>query len=211
MAGNPVPAAAAKGQDAGTAMAPGRNSMRLLIDLPLPADAVPGTAAPPGLTPPSLATLSDARLLRTLVWWQELPRDDGAALPDRRAIEPAAIKDLLPYAILWDVLPAADGGGLRYRCRLAGTMLVEVAGRDCTGQMLPELYGAQAAEMRHQFDRVIEAAQPLAAAHRMAWAGKDFYRYRRILLPFTHHARLQPGDDPDRVALLFNVVSFIPD
>lgn len=167
------------------------------------------------LLPPHLrgaddfAGMDDPRLLRALGWWRSLVGQDGT-LPDRCRIEPAMIRDLLPYSILWDAALLRDGR-LRYRCRLVGTMLVEVLGRDCTGMWLEEMYGREAGAMQDELDAVVHEGRPMHSLHRMSWARKDFYRYRRLMLPFTHHAHFLPGDDPQRVALLFNVISFLPE
>ena len=61
---------------------------------------------------------------------------------------------------------------------------------------------------------VVTHARPFHAEHRMTWAKKDFYKYRRVLLPFTHRAaalRLdgRPEENPARVGLLMNVISFV--
>jgi hypothetical protein len=170
-----------------------------------------------------LSQLRDARLLRALAWWQGL-RDSPAVIPDRIRLDPTLIPDLLPHAILWDVLPATEDDGpgaanlgdrLLYRCRLAGTMLNDVYGREARGQWLHDLYGDQNAAMQAEYDAVVRLRRPLCSEHRMSWADKPYYRYLRLMLPFTHRAAAERSDSavlrsaPDRVALLFNVVSFI--
>jgi hypothetical protein len=170
-----------------------------------------------------LSRLSDPtaepRLLRALTWWQGL-REDPSQIPDRIRLDPTAIPDLLPHAILWDVLPAMEGtanapGHPLYRCRLAGTMLNDFYGREARGQWLHEQFGDESAVMQAEYDAVVRLRRPLCTEHRMSWADKPYYRYQRLMLPFTHHVAAQRSDtpalrtDPDRVALLFNVVSFI--
>ncbi len=163
--------------------------------------------------------LAEPRLLRALAWWQGL-REDPSRIPDRIRLDPTEIPDLLPHAILWDVLPAPEGsanapGRLLYRCRLAGTMLNDIYGREARGQWLHEQYGEETAVMQAEYDEVVRLRRPLCTEHRMSWADKPYYRYQRLMLPFTHRASAQRSDnpalraDPDRVALLFNVVSFI--
>lgn len=178
-----------------------------------------------------LSQLRDARLQRALAWWQGLLDPDRAGpdraaghIPDRARLDPGQIPDLLPHAILWDVLPATDEDGpgnvslgdrLLYRCRLAGTMLNDIYGREARGQWLHEQYGDESAAMQAEYDAVVRLRRPLWAEHRMSWADKPYYRYLRLMLPFTHRAAAQRTDtpalrsDPDRVALLFNVISFI--
>lgn len=170
-----------------------------------------------------LSQLRDARLLRALAWWQGLrePEPMAGGIPDRIRLDPTAIPDLLPCAILWDVLPAAEADGrrpgdrLRYRCRLAGTMLNDLYGREARGQWLHEQYGDESAAMQAEYDAAVRLRRPLWTEHRMSWADKPYYRYLRLMLPFTHRAAADRSDvpglrhDPDRVALLFNVISFI--
>lgn len=151
---------------------------------------------------------SDARLQRALAWWLTLRDASACALPDRRQVEPASITDLLPWSILWDVQYGGNGL-LKYRCRLAGTMLEETYGRCTTGLSLGELYGEETPAMQALFDQTVGLRQPLCSHHDMAWAQKEFYTYHRLSLPFTLHSRPHPGGDPDRVGLLFNVVSLV--
>jgi hypothetical protein len=183
-------------------------------------DADAHNLADPAL--PDLA-LTDPRLQRALAWWQGLqdsPVAAPGAIPDRHRLDPTQIPDLLPHAILWDVLPAPQDGAnlpgrLLYRCRLAGTMLNDVYGREARGQWLHEQYGAESAVMQAEYDAVVRLRRPFCTEHRMSWADKPYYRYLRLMLPFTHRASAQRSDnpavrtDPERVALLFNVVSFI--
>lgn len=164
-----------------------------------------------------MGAVSDARLLRALDWWRGLATVSALPLPDRAQIDPAAIPDLLPYCILWDVLHGPDETRL-YRCRLAGTILCEVYGRDGRGLMLHEMFGDETAQMQAELDVAVTHARPFHAEHRMTWAKKEFYKYRRVLLPFTHRAaalRLDgrpmddTGENPGRVGLLMNVISFV--
>ena len=162
-----------------------------------------------------LTQLADPRLVRALTWWRGL-QDGPGQIPDRIRLDPTQIPDLLPYAILWDVLPAPDRPDRQlYRCRLAGTMLNDFYGREARGQWLHEQYGDESAAMQAEYDAVVRLRRPLWTEHRMSWADKPFYRYLRLMLPFTHRAAAQRSDlpalhnDPERVALIFNVISFI--
>ena len=164
-------------------------------------------ARPPG-APARVVDIpsGDLRLQRAQAWWLGLRDAAGHALPDRRQIDPAAITDLLPWSILWDV--QCGGNGLRkYRCRLAGTMLEDLYGRCSTGLSLSDMYGDETPAMQALFDQAAGLRQPLCSHHDMGWARKEFYTYHRLSLPFTLHSRMQADDDPDRVGLLFNVIS----
>lgn len=162
----------------------------------------------PARTPARVVEIpaGDARLQRAFAWWQALCQQQDGALPDRAVLDPVAITDLLPYAILWDVLHDT-AGARQYRCRLAGTMLEENFGRASKGLMLPEMYGEGTAAMQDLFDRVVDTRQPLCTFHDMSWAQKDYCHYHRLSLPFTLRAA-NPAD-PDGVGLLFNVVSIV--
>ncbi|MCW0232337.1 MAG: PAS domain-containing protein [Ferrovibrio sp.] len=168
-----------------------------------PADS---EGVPPGLRP-EIDDLTDPLLRQALGWWRDLA-GPGGTLPDRSRIEPAAIKALLPNTILWDASEDRSGG-LQFRCRLAGTMLVEVLGQEPTGRWLHQMFGAETACMHRELGAVVRKRRPYFSEHKMSWADKPYYSYIRLMLPFTHHARHLPGDDPQRVALLCNVVSFV--
>jgi hypothetical protein len=161
-----------------------------------------------------LSRITDPRLQRALSWWQGLVEAAGAPIPDRIQLDPCAIRDLLPYGMLWDVVHG-PGGSLKYRCRLSGTMLDEIRGTQCIGQWLDEKFGDFAPQMQLEYDTGVRHARPLHTRHSMTWVNKPYYKYNRLLLPFTHHAGAarsgDPHADPDRVALLFNVISFIGD
>ena len=94
-------------------------------------------------------------------------------------------------------------------------MLNDFYGREARGQWLHEQYGDESAAMQVEYDAVVRLRRPLWTEHRMSWADKPFYRYLRLMLPFTHRAAAGRSDqpalrnDPDRVALIFNVISFI--
>ncbi|WP_341893954.1 PAS domain-containing protein [Ferrovibrio terrae] len=173
---------------------------------PTDADGVPKALRP------EVDSLSDPLLREGLEWWRGLsgPADDDGhhSLPDRSRIEAPAIKTLLPNTMLWDVSEDRHGG-LQFRCRLAGTLLVEMLGQEVTGRWLHELFGEETACMHRELGAVVRMRRPYYSVHQMSWAGKPYYRYCRLMLPFTHHARHLPGDDPQRVALLCNLVSFI--
>jgi hypothetical protein len=170
-----------------------------------------------------MSRVSDPRLTRALAWWQGLqgdPHDIPGVIPDRIRLDPTQIPDLLAWAILWDVLPAAEDtanapGRLLYRCRLAGTMLNDFYGREARGQWLHEQYRDESMAMQVEYDTVVRLRRPLCTEHRMSWADKPFYKYLRLMLPFTHRAAAARSDtpalrnDPDRVALIFNVISFV--
>ena len=93
-----------------------------------------------------------------LRYWRSL----GSDLPDRRAVDPAAMRGLLPYTFLVDVL----AGGSDFRYRLIGTNIVAHTPSDNTGRLLSEiavqgtqrqlsaLYASVAEGRRARFQRI---------------------------------------------------------
>lgn len=59
----------------------------------------------------------------------------GRALPLKAGIDPAEIKDILPYVIISEVFDEP----LRVRYRLVGTEIVKLRGREFTGKWLHEV------------------------------------------------------------------------
>lgn len=144
-------------------------------------------------TSAELAKCTDAQILRAVAYWR---RKAGARpMPDRRDIDPAEIPDLLPFIVLWDVLP---GGG--YRCRLAGTRICEIHGRELTGMTTAELHGAANAAIEAEYDWTVRTRRPHYVERTMFWQHKPYTRYRRVLLPLSHGG--------DTVAILLNVASY---
>lgn len=153
-----------------------------------------------------LSRLQDASLLRALTWWQGLPRDSlatGLTLPDRSRIDPIAIPDLLPHLVLWEVLHQVDGS-LRYRCRLAGTAMVEIHGYEFTGLPMEQFHGAENARIQPEYDFVARNGRPHYLERTLFWMNRDYRRYRRLLLPFSDSTAHHGG-----VAKILNVAHFL--
>lgn len=144
-------------------------------------------------TSAQLAATTDAQIRRAVAYWQR--KAAGRPMPDRRDIDPVEIPDLLPYIVLWDVLP---GGG--YRCRLAGTRICELHGREMRGMTTAELHGAANPGIEREYDWTARTRQPHYIERTMFWQEKSYRRYRRVLLPFT--------DGGEGVAIIMNVASY---
>lgn len=140
-----------------------------------------------------LAAATDARIRRAVAYWQR--KAAGRAIPDRRDMDPVEFPDLLPYIVLWDVLP---GGG--YRCRLAGTRICELHGREMRGMTTAELHGAANASIEREYDWTVRTRLPHFVERTMFWQEKSYRRYRRVLLPFS--------DGSEDVAIIMNVASY---
>ena len=155
-----------------------------------------------------MARLQDAPLRRAYDWWRGLPRDmlaGGLALPDRTQIDPLAIPDLLPHVVLWAVLHQPDGS-FRYRCRLAGTAMVEIHGYEFTGQWMEDFHGAENARIQPEYDFVARSGRPHHVERTLFWMNRDYRRYRRLLLPFGDATAAHGG-----TAKILNVAHFLTD
>ncbi len=109
----------------------------------MPSDHVHSEAGNPKLTisdTRNADAISDTRLRQILRFWAD--RRAGAPAPARAAIDPVEMpRRVLPHLTLCDVIPAQSGW--RYRYRLVGTELVEVAGYDPTWRYLDEVLPAR--------------------------------------------------------------------
>lgn len=79
-----------------------------------------------------IARMRSPRVKALYAYW--LGKRGECCMPSRDDIDPAEIKDLLPYVILTDV----HHDPLRVLFRLVGTAVAEAAGRDLTGKWLHE-------------------------------------------------------------------------
>jgi hypothetical protein len=68
-----------------------------------------------------------------MAYWRDLRADQP--MPSRESVDPAAIRSLLPYTFLVDILD----GGADYRYRLVGTDIVAHTPRDNSGASLSEI------------------------------------------------------------------------
>lgn len=155
-----------------------------------------------------LSRLQDTSLLRALAWWQGLPRETlagGLVLPDHSRIDPLAIPDLLPHVVLWQVLHQPDGT-FRYRCRLAGTAMVEIHGYEFTGLPMEQFHGTENARIQPDYDFVTRSGRPHHVERSLFWMNRDYRRYRRLLLPFGDVSATHGG-----VAKILNVAHFLAD
>jgi hypothetical protein len=139
-----------------------------------------------------LSAVTDRRLLRAVEYWRA--KAAGRAMPDRRDLDPAEIPDLLPWIILWDVVP----GG--YRVRLAGTAICDALGRELRGLDFDTLHGSGAAAIKPDYDYVVREIQPHYAERSTWWDHRSYRSYKRVLLPFTNG-----GSD---CALILSVTTF---
>jgi hypothetical protein len=132
----------------------------------------------PGTLPFDPSAIRSERLVRALAYWQRLR--GGRPVPDRADFDPLDIPDIMPHVVMWDVLP-----GQHYRCRLAGTKMVEIHGREITGIDMADFHGAHDAAIRPEYDGVVRSGEPHYVERSLFWMHRDYRRYARILLPFS--------------------------
>jgi hypothetical protein len=129
-----------------------------------------------------------------LAYWRETTGDRLA--PRRADIDPLpSLPGLAPDMLLWDV---HDGG--KYVCRLAGTHVCGVGGRELRGLSLDEMPWEEPAVAHREFARVVTALVPHFVERDVPERLRGFRRYRRLLLPLS--------DDGRRANKLWSLVTF---
>ena len=119
------------------------------------------------------------RLLRALSYWQKIKGDRPA--PDRADFDPIEIPDIMPHVVMWDAVPPNG-----FRCRLAGTKMVEIHGRELTGLDMAKFHGAFNAMIQPEYEGVVQTGIPHYVERSLFWMHRDYRSYARLLLPFTN-------------------------
>ena len=138
------------------------------------------------------------RHLRTLRdYW--LRARGKRAMPARRDIDPLDVPRLLPYLVLTEVHHAP----LRFRYRLIGTAVTELAGRDATGRWLDaELYGENSERMLEAFRHCVAERAPVARREPIRFGDKEWLVIEALMLPL--------GVTDDRVVMVLSGVGTVP-
>ncbi len=127
--------------------------------------------------------------------------DDGK-LPGRHDIDPAEMKEYLPYVMLVDV----EQPGPRFRYRLVGTGEVGNRGRDPTGMYLEDAYsGLDGGYCDGNYRYVVENAKPLFDSTPEPTTLGNLAQVEAVFLPLAFDGRVV-----DKV-LVFSVVELKPD
>ncbi len=131
------------------------------------------------------AAIADARLRALLSYWRAKRGD--RAMPARADLDPLEIPTLLPIVGLVDVLD----GGARFRYRLVGTEMVEVAGHDPTGRFLDEVLpdSGYADYLIGLFREVTRERRPLYGESDFHGQGRVERQMRRLLMPLSRDGR----------------------
>lgn len=112
-------------------------------------------------------------------WLERRPR---GGVPDRGSIDPRTIPHkYLPSLFLYESEP-----GGRFRCKLIGTEIARVLGKDETGQYLDEMLDPAVAEERtNLFKQAVASGRPVYYRYRALTARGEQRLFSRILLPVS--------------------------
>lgn len=132
----------------------------------------------------SSLALVDDRLILLLAAWREKAAAAPGGIPDRRdmPLEVLHATGALPFAMVVDVVD----GGEKFRFRLVGTRIVEMAGRDVTGRTFEEVYPAPLAAKFTEVHRWVTAERrPARYTGSLYFHGKDYYSFELLWLPLA--------------------------
>lgn len=118
-----------------------------------------------------------------LAYWRARRRP--GVLPGRQDIDPVDIRpDVLPNMFLMDVVPAQPRR--RYRFRLIGTRMVEVAGADPTGRFVDEFVDPARVDEAHAWqDRTVDEPEAWLYSAPLAFKHRDWTWAWRLSLPLA--------------------------
>jgi hypothetical protein len=119
--------------------------------------------------------------LQTLYEYWNILRGDRP-MPRRADIDPGKIPKLLPYLLMYNVVP---GGG--YTIRLVGEEVVSFAGRNATGQPAGSALPPRAAEILNDIlDEVVKERLPRFRAGKAHWQPDKRHRdFEACFLPLS--------------------------
>jgi hypothetical protein len=131
-------------------------------------------------------------------WWTAHRGANG--IPDRRDLDPAALRSLLPNLFIVDVEPAP----FRIRYRLVGTKSVQVIGFDITGRYLDELLTVEPEVPWIDYYRTVyESREPLLGSVVVSASSGGTFTYEFGLFPLT-----QGGDAVAQIAAVEDYFDF---
>jgi hypothetical protein len=113
-------------------------------------------------------------------WWQAHRGPSG--IPDRTAVDPVALKDLLPNLFIAEV----EHAPFRIRYRLVGTKAVQITGFDITGRYLDELLSGQPDVPWMDYYRIAyDSREPLLGSVVVPAAAGGTFSYEFGLFPIA--------------------------
>ena len=117
-------------------------------------------------------------------YWRKKVGDGD--IPDRAAIVPTDIPELLPHVYMVDVVD----GGARFRYRLVGSNIVDRVGFNATGKFLSEVVqGEHERYMANLFRQVVSTRHGIYSRSAYRYPDRDFVSTSRIFLPLTRGGR----------------------
>lgn len=123
---------------------------------------------------------NQSRMVRAMhAWW--LGQRGPSGIPDRRDLDPAALKHLLPNLFIAEVEPSP----FRIRYRLVGTKAVQVIGFDITGRYLDELLVEPAIPWMDYYRIAFESRAPLLGSVAAPARFGGIFTYEFGLFPLT--------------------------
>lgn len=126
--------------------------------------------------PPSIPATSRLRKLQD--YWSRISTE--GVIPGRQHVQPGDIPGLLPYILILDY---TNG---QYRCRLAGTAVVEGLGQELTGRVLDdELLGSAFAGWFRRLETVRRRACPLSGEECLWWLSRSYRNFHWLCLPLA--------------------------
>lgn len=121
-----------------------------------------------------------ALIRRLHVYW-DAKRGDRA-IPSRADLDPAELKDLLPFILIADL----TGEPLRVRYRLVGTKVAAASGIELTGRYLDELVPSdEENEWQSFYTRMHREARPLFGSAIVPRLDGERFSYEFGLFPLT--------------------------
>lgn len=137
---------------------------------------------------------TDERVRRAYAYWRSV--HPPGRLPGRAHIDPLVLRDLLPFIWLVDVQKTP----FRLRYRLVGTAVVDVLGRDTTGQWLDEAHPDPASQVsyRTRAEAVVRERLPNWRRGRPnLWKHDTYTTVQNLIMPLA--------SDGETVDMLFNI------
>lgn len=114
----------------------------------------------------------------------------GRSAPERSAVDPAAIRDLLAYTFLLEIGPGGGSGSRAASFRLSGTRLNALFRRELKGCAFAALWSDRdRGEATALLDGVLDGCTPAVAGVSGAPDGETPTDFELLLLPLRHHGR----------------------
>src|SRR5262249_21194045 len=125
----------------------------------------------------------------------------GRAMPRRADIDPAELRQHLPFLSLLDVLPETKD----FRFRLLGTAFAEIIGHNSTGKTVREVYEPIDREvmqwMLDSYNAVVTSKRPVFKRGSLRAVEKDFIYSEAIHMPLS--------EDGETVSIVFGRTRFV--